>query len=91
MSNLFEGIALVIVPSLLALALIIAVFMACREIVCWYGKINERLELEKHRNDRLDEIAQSLKILIQIEVAKKEERDDFHLGTAQDSEVSNPE
>ena len=24
-----------------------AVFMLCREIVCWYFKINERLQLQK--------------------------------------------
>lgn len=57
----------------LIVILTIGIFMACREVVCWYGKINERLELEKKRNIKLDEIAGYLKSLTQIEVNKKKE------------------
>ncbi|XPV75657.1 MAG: hypothetical protein ACNI27_13570 [Desulfovibrio sp.] len=33
--------------ALIGLAVMILIFWACREIVCWYWKINERLELQR--------------------------------------------
>lgn len=75
MANLAESITVLLVTFLALVGIIVGIFVACRELVCWYAKINERLELEKKRNDRLEEISNHLKILIQIELAKKQERD----------------
>lgn len=35
---------------------IIAITFIIREIVCWYSKINERIELQKKTNDLLEKI-----------------------------------
>lgn len=69
------GFAAMLVAFLAAVGIVLVVFLACRELVCWYAKINERLVLEKKRNEYLQDIASSLKILIEVEVAKKKERD----------------
>jgi hypothetical protein len=51
-------------PELIALAVTVAVtisiFLLCREIVCWYFKINERAELQRTNNKLLKEILVSL-------------------------------
>lgn len=41
------------VTVLLVLALFVAIFLFCREIVCWYWKINKRLEIEQQILDEL--------------------------------------
>lgn len=78
MGNLLESISVLLVTTVLIFGVFAAIFLICRELVCWYAKINERLELEKKRNAQLDDIAKSLRLLIEIEVAKKKERDEAH-------------
>lgn len=34
----------------------LAIFILIREVVCWYFKINERVELQKESNDNQKEI-----------------------------------
>lgn len=36
-----------LIGFLLILVLCIAVFMICREVMCWYWKVNKRLEIEQ--------------------------------------------
>ena len=43
-----------ILPILVILAILFLIFLACREIVCWYWKINKTV-------DTLDEILAELK------------------------------
>ncbi|MHC1792033.1 hypothetical protein [Solidesulfovibrio sp.] len=90
MANLAESITVLLVTFLALAGIIVGIFVACRELVCWYAKVNERLELEKKRNDRLDEISNHLKILIQIELAKKQERDDANEFQLTGEEQSGP-
>lgn len=71
-----ENIIALLLTILMACGIIIGIFLACRELVCWYAKTNERLELEKRRNAQLEEISTHLKTLIQIELAKKKEREE---------------
>jgi len=40
------------------LAVCFLVFLVCRELVCWYFKINERLRLMQDQNKLLLELAQ---------------------------------
>lgn len=35
-------------------------FLVIREIVCWYSKINERIELQKQTNQMLENIFKQL-------------------------------
>lgn len=37
----------------MVLLLFVAIFLLCREIVCWYWKINKRLEIEQQILDEL--------------------------------------
>jgi hypothetical protein len=78
MGNLLESIGVLLVATVFVLGVLAAIFLIGRELVCWYAKINERLELEKRRNAQLDDIAKSLRVLIEIEVAKKKERDEVN-------------
>lgn len=36
-----------VIGFLLALVVCVAIFMICREIMCWYWKVNKRLEIEQ--------------------------------------------
>ncbi len=51
------------------LLIIVLVFLICREIVCWYWKINQSIELQKKilekldKMDTLDDISYELKNL----------------------------
>lgn len=38
---------------ILALIITIAIFLICREIVCWYWKINKRISLLEENNQLL--------------------------------------
>jgi len=78
MGNLLESIGVLLIATVFVLGVLAAIFLIGRELVCWYAKINERLELEKRRNAQLDDIAKSLRVLIEIEVAKKKERDEVN-------------
>lgn len=53
-----ENTALVILFSFIAL---IGVFLLVRELVMWYYKINERIELQKKSNKLLEELIQLIK------------------------------
>ncbi|MEA5087289.1 hypothetical protein [Solidesulfovibrio sp.] len=74
--QLLESVGVLLIPALAGIGVLVGVFAACRELLCWYFKINERLGIEKRRNEQLDDIAHSLKVLIQAEVVKKKERDE---------------
>lgn len=52
MDNLFS--------LLIGLAIVVAIFLVCREIVCWYAKINERVNLLEEQVELLKEISRKL-------------------------------
>ena len=52
MDNLFS--------LLIGLAIVVAIFLVCREIVCWYAKINERVNLREEQVELLKEISRKL-------------------------------
>ena len=41
----------------------IIIVLICREIVCWYWKINESLQKQDETNESLKEIVRQLKVL----------------------------
>ena len=41
---------------IVAIAVAILLFFVCREIICWYFKINERIRLLEEQNALLKEI-----------------------------------
>ena len=45
---------------LIGLAVIVVIFLVCREIVCWYAKINERVNLLEEQVELLKEISRKL-------------------------------
>jgi predicted PurR-regulated permease PerM len=49
-----------ITTILIVLAIAVIVFLVIREIVCWYSKINERVELQKRTNMLLENILKQL-------------------------------
>lgn len=51
------GIAIYYVISLVVFIVIsIGIFLICRELICWYWKINESLRVQKEIASKLDEI-----------------------------------
>ena len=49
------------VISLIVLIIIsLVIFLICRELVCWYWIINERLRVQKEISSKLDEIIRLL-------------------------------
>lgn len=51
---------------LIVLVICIAIFFLCREVMCWYFKINEHLENQKkiiEKLDKLDDIERQLKYI----------------------------
>lgn len=58
---------------LIILIICIAIFFLCREVMCWYWKINEHLENQKkiiEKLDKLDEIEKYLKYIDQNTMRK---------------------
>lgn len=49
-----------IITLLIVLAIAVIVFLVIREIVCWYSKINERIELQQKTNILLENIFKQL-------------------------------
>ena len=47
-------------PEIMTLIFIIALFMVCREVVCWYWKQNEQVKLLQGIKDSLDQLNQNL-------------------------------
>lgn len=45
-----------LLPALVILGVLLVIFLVCRELVCWYWKINRTVEL-------LEQIHQELKLL----------------------------
>jgi len=45
-----------IISILFVIAIAIVLLMVIREIVCWYSKINERIELQKQTNELLKKL-----------------------------------
>ncbi len=55
------GTAISYVISFIVLIIIsIVIFLICRELACWYWKINERLRMQKEISSKLDEIIRLL-------------------------------
>ncbi|MCI5743086.1 MAG: hypothetical protein MR321_05400 [Bacteroides sp.] len=50
----------------LLLTITIAVFFLCREIMCWYWKINEHLDNQKKIIEKLDKLDQVISELNEI-------------------------
>ena len=44
---------------LIALGIGICVFVICRELICWYWKINEQTELLKSTDNKLEKLISS--------------------------------
>lgn len=42
-------------PQLIYLLIVIVIFLICREIICWYWKINDNIELLREIRDLLKE------------------------------------
>lgn len=58
---------------LIVLVITIAIFFLCRELMCWYWKINEHLENQKRiieKLDKLEEIERYLKYIDQNTMKK---------------------
>ena len=53
------------IGMLAVLTVVIALWFVLRQLVCWYYKINERIELQKRTNELLEK-------LIRINTDKKE-------------------
>lgn len=49
-----------LVSLLLTLVILAAIFLVCREIVCWYWKINRAMELLERQNVLLERIEAKL-------------------------------
>ena len=45
---------------LIGLAIVVVIFLVCREVVCWYAKINERVNLLEEQIELLKEISRKL-------------------------------
>jgi hypothetical protein len=53
-----------IVGILTALVILIIIFLIIRELVMWYWKINERIELQKETNELLKKLIEKQKEII---------------------------
>jgi hypothetical protein len=53
-----------IVGILIALIVFIVIFLILRELVMWYWKINERIELQKETNELLKKLIEKQKEII---------------------------
>lgn len=53
-----------IVGILTALVILIIIFLILRELVMWYWKINERIELQKETNELLKKLIEKQKEII---------------------------
>lgn len=59
-----------ILVIILTVLIIFAIFLICREIICWYWKINERNNLLNEQNIILDEQNKILAELVNLEFEK---------------------
>ncbi|PRC92723.1 hypothetical protein [Solimicrobium silvestre] len=57
MDQVTTGIAAIVI----FLVITIGIFVICRELVCWYWKINKSIELQQEIAQSLKEIAATLK------------------------------
>jgi hypothetical protein len=53
-----------IIGILTALVILIVIFLIIRELVMWYWKINERIELQKETNELLKKLIEKQKEII---------------------------
>ena len=53
-----EAITLVAI----AIAIALAIFLICRELVCWYNKTNRKIALLERQNALLEEILAQLRL-----------------------------
>ena len=53
-----EAITLVAI----AIAIVLAIFLICRELVCWYNKTNRKIALLERQNALLEEILAQLRL-----------------------------
>ena len=53
-----------IVGILTALVILIIIFLIIRELVMWYCKINERIEIQKETNEHLKKLIEKQKEII---------------------------
>ena len=50
-----------ILTLLMILSITLFLFLICREVVCWYFKINVRVELQKETNNLLKQLVNGTK------------------------------
>ena len=50
-----------LVTSLIGLVVVLLIFLICREVICWYWKINKVVELLEKQNKLLTSILESRK------------------------------
>jgi hypothetical protein len=48
------------IPFIIVAVICLVLFVVLREVVCWYSKINERIELQKKTNALLEKIFNNL-------------------------------
>ena len=53
-----EAMTLVVI----AIAIALAIFLICRELVCWYNKTNRKIALLERQNALLEEILAQLRL-----------------------------
>lgn len=48
-------------PLIITLIVLIIIFLICRELICWYYKINEMINIQNQQNSILNDILTQLK------------------------------
>ncbi|MCX6352055.1 MAG: hypothetical protein NTX03_09360 [Bacteroidetes bacterium] len=61
-----------ILPLIITLGVLILLFFACREILMWYWKINERITLQNKTNMLLEKITIQLGLSLTDEITIEE-------------------
>ena len=65
-----------LLPILASLAVIAIIFLVCREIVCWYWKINERLEMQREIRNEVRTLTRRINILLDPDLRSEGEEED---------------
>ena len=72
--NIFESPALV---WLFGISLVILIFLACREVVCWYWKINKQAESLSSIEEQIKTTNALLRSILEKAGPSTEKKDEF--------------
>ncbi|MGL4411703.1 MAG: hypothetical protein ACRCTF_06170 [Bacteroidales bacterium] len=66
--------------AIVAIAIVIGIFLICRELVCWYWKINKHISLMEENNELLRMLVaqNSTKQKEAVEMSKEESKDEVN-------------